>query len=92
MNFCISVKIHNMKYIGYNINVLKILTFYEYIAIQVQLLILLVSLKQSFSTRHSMSLTDQNTRDHPAWTIGNDRTGISCTAARSVYPQYINYT
>ena len=35
------------------------------------IIIILVSLKQSFSTQHSMILKDQNTRDHSAWTIGN---------------------
>ena len=35
------------------------------------LLLVLVSLKQSFSTRQSMILKDQNTRDLLAWTIGN---------------------
>ena len=33
--------------------------------------IIIISLKQSFSTRHSMILKDQNTRDHSAWTIEN---------------------
>ena len=34
-------------------------------------LLLLVSLKQSFSTRQRMILKGQYTRDHSTWTIGN---------------------
>ena len=39
--------------------------------------IILVSLKQSFSTRQSMILKDQNTRDHSAWT---EITCIECVS------------
>ena len=41
------------------------------LAEELLLLLLIISLKQSFSTRHSMILKDQNTRDHSAWTIVN---------------------
>ena len=34
-------------------------------------IIILYSLKQSYSTQHSMILKDQNARDHSAWTIEN---------------------
>ena len=45
------------------------------------IIIILVSLKQSFSMRQSRIVKDQNTRDYLAWTIGKGG-----SHARGVYP------
>ena len=67
----------DITYHGYYLRIIYLLDFREmrrtYFAM-LTLLLLLVSLEQTFCTQQSMILKDQNTRDHSRLTIGNGDT------------------
>ena len=58
---------HHRKYLA----LLHYHSGHHFCSMSLIIIIILVSLKQSLSTQHSMILKDKNTRDHSAWNIGN---------------------